>query len=450
MKRKIIILLFLFIYILSLTTISQAVSNYTYQYENLLTKSEINSNTLIKALKNNDEKSTTIQVDKLNQKANELGFNSGSDTISISGLDGTKQLSMSVNKCIEQIKQKLDGENWNVFYFDNKWYGYKKTSNGEYENWTTDSAAIFPPSLIDISRYNTFVYRSGTNLYLCIFDTYSPEGRQKYEYNKVYRNKLNLKDYFGYYDYINVPQGQKVDINWAKERMKEKIPNYENLNNGKMDNSSIEYGKNTIATGQKSTLSDILQGAPELDKQCTISYMTERKSNGKYAVALNYYYDQYDRMIWYNFTEVKQKKGETDADAKKRAIKEADTVNGKSQLAAKAHNVSGEDRATDNFKDDVLTNLDSYNPTGVGDDAGTSATIEKMTSKILTVISNIGIAVSVIVLAILGVKYMIGSVEEKAEYKQEMVPYLIGTFILFGITSIVRILIAFGQTINTL
>ena len=45
---------------------------------------------------------------------------------------------------------------------------------------------------------------------------------------------------------------------------------------------------------------------------------------------------------------------------------------------------------------------------------------------------------------------MIGSVEEKAEYKKDLIPYLIGALILFGITSFVKILMAFGEQIGNI
>ena len=43
---------------------------------------------------------------------------------------------------------------------------------------------------------------------------------------------------------------------------------------------------------------------------------------------------------------------------------------------------------------------------------------------------------------------MLGSVEDKAEYKQDMIPYLIGALLLFGITGFLKILIAIGQKIS--
>lgn len=48
------------------------------------------------------------------------------------------------------------------------------------------------------------------------------------------------------------------------------------------------------------------------------------------------------------------------------------------------------------------------------------------TGVILAAIRNISIVTSVIVLMVIGVKYILGSVEEKASYKETMVPYIIG------------------------
>ena len=51
------------------------------------------------------------------------------------------------------------------------------------------------------------------------------------------------------------------------------------------------------------------------------------------------------------------------------------------------------------------------------------------------------VIISVAILSIIGIKYMTGSVEEKAEYKKTMLPYVIGAVILFGITSFIGIIV---------
>lgn len=53
-------------------------------------------------------------------------------------------------------------------------------------------------------------------------------------------------------------------------------------------------------------------------------------------------------------------------------------------------------------------------------------------NKIVTVLSTIGAIISVVVLVVLGIKYMLGSTEEKAQYKKSLMPYVIGAAITFS------------------
>ena len=61
-------------------------------------------------------------------------------------------------------------------------------------------------------------------------------------------------------------------------------------------------------------------------------------------------------------------------------------------------------------------------------------------SKIVGVVMIIGTIVAVATLIVLGIKYMIGSVEERAEYKQTMKPYLIGVFLTFATCTLLTII----------
>ncbi len=75
----------------------------------------------------------------------------------------------------------------------------------------------------------------------------------------------------------------------------------------------------------------------------------------------------------------------------------------------------------------------------VGDFSGTpinNKELDNAGNKIITVISTIGSVVSVIVLVVIGIKYMIGSVEEKAEYKRTLMPYVIGAGLVFAASAI--------------
>ena len=63
---------------------------------------------------------------------------------------------------------------------------------------------------------------------------------------------------------------------------------------------------------------------------------------------------------------------------------------------------------------------------------------------IITVLTVIGTVISVIVLIILGLKYMMGSVEERAEYKKTMMPYVIGAALVFAASAIAGMIYSFA------
>ena len=92
---------------------------------------------------------------------------------------------------------------------------------------------------------------------------------------------------------------------------------------------------------------------------------------------------------------------------------------------------------------DIINNPDDYRPNYIRN-SDTELIVSKA-NKILGVITTIGIVASVITLMILGVKYMMGSVEQKAEYKKSMIPYIIGIIILFSISTIVSIISTYTQ-----
>lgn len=71
-------------------------------------------------------------------------------------------------------------------------------------------------------------------------------------------------------------------------------------------------------------------------------------------------------------------------------------------------------------------------------------------SAIVNNISVIGIVISVIVLIVMGIKYMLGSASEKAEYKRSMIPYLVGVVLLVSTTKIVEMIVKMvGETTGT-
>ncbi len=85
-----------------------------------------------------------------------------------------------------------------------------------------------------------------------------------------------------------------------------------------------------------------------------------------------------------------------------------------------------------------LIDPNDYNPNNGNAEAPEKFT--NMVGTIATTIQMIGVVLSVIVIGLLGIKYMTGSVEERADYKKTMIPFLVGTFLIVAVGTVLRII----------
>lgn len=83
-----------------------------------------------------------------------------------------------------------------------------------------------------------------------------------------------------------------------------------------------------------------------------------------------------------------------------------------------------------------LDDPNAYDPGG----GQNSIKVTQKAGSILNVITVIGIVVGVITLIIIGIKYMVGSVQEKAEYKKTIFSYIIGLILLISVCSFVQVI----------
>jgi len=84
----------------------------------------------------------------------------------------------------------------------------------------------------------------------------------------------------------------------------------------------------------------------------------------------------------------------------------------------------------------VLQNPEAVNP---GNPTLPTEAKEKA-GNLLGVLQVIGSLLSIMILIILGIRYMTGSAIEKAEYKKNMVPYVIGAIIVFTGTILPKVI----------
>ncbi len=73
--------------------------------------------------------------------------------------------------------------------------------------------------------------------------------------------------------------------------------------------------------------------------------------------------------------------------------------------------------------------------------------ITKVGNKIMGILQVVGILIAVIILMVLGIKYMMGSAEEKAEYKKTMIPYIVGAILIFAAATIANAIYNFVSKI---
>ena len=76
------------------------------------------------------------------------------------------------------------------------------------------------------------------------------------------------------------------------------------------------------------------------------------------------------------------------------------------------------------------------NPATLTPSYGNSDAMTNKAGQIMGLIRNVAIIASVIIIMVLGVKFMLGSVEEKAEYKKSVMPLIVGIILVVSATTI--------------
>lgn len=71
----------------------------------------------------------------------------------------------------------------------------------------------------------------------------------------------------------------------------------------------------------------------------------------------------------------------------------------------------------------------------------TDDSVDTEFNRIYNILFGIGVALSVIIGAILGIKFMLGTVEEQAKIKEMLIPYIAGCVVIFGAFGIWRLAI---------
>ncbi len=106
---------------------------------------------------------------------------------------------------------------------------------------------------------------------------------------------------------------------------------------------------------------------------------------------------------------------------------------------------AGEDKKDTTQMDTMISDMSSVGSTTVNSDEG----IAKVLATTIVLIRIAGSGISLIVVTILGIKYMMASSNEKADIKKQAVPIVIGCALLFASLHIVSIIADVGLSLNS-
>ncbi len=90
----------------------------------------------------------------------------------------------------------------------------------------------------------------------------------------------------------------------------------------------------------------------------------------------------------------------------------------------------------------LIVNASQIDPDDYNSSGPTASDVKDMYifgGSVAGIVQIVGTIVSAGALIIIGIKYVIASADERAEYKERMLPYVIGAVLLFGASNIVKI-----------
>ena len=105
-----------------------------------------------------------------------------------------------------------------------------------------------------------------------------------------------------------------------------------------------------------------------------------------------------------------------------------------------------QDYSSDTSLSGVISGGDSFIQAGKGGSAQIDkGSLQNASSSIYNILLICGVIIAVLIGSIMGIKFMIDSVEEKAEIKAALVPFAIGCIVVFGAFGIWKIVVTIGN-----
>ena len=102
--------------------------------------------------------------------------------------------------------------------------------------------------------------------------------------------------------------------------------------------------------------------------------------------------------------------------------------------------VTSGDTSEENL-DDLITDAENFIQSGDDNEVIDTGTLQNFSRTLYNILLAVGVAAAVIVGALLGIKLMTASVEEKAEVQKMLIPYVVGCVVIFGGFTIWKIVV---------
>ena len=91
--------------------------------------------------------------------------------------------------------------------------------------------------------------------------------------------------------------------------------------------------------------------------------------------------------------------------------------------------------------DDIISDADGFIQSGTGTQPININDFSSMSDTIYNILLVIAIVVAVIIGSAIGIKFMTGSVVEKANIKETLIPYIAGCIVVFGAFAIWKLVV---------
>lgn len=89
-----------------------------------------------------------------------------------------------------------------------------------------------------------------------------------------------------------------------------------------------------------------------------------------------------------------------------------------------------------------------FNPSEYEEESPIQSQSDKLSGNVIAVVRIVAVAIAMIMLLVLAMRYMISAPGDRADIKKHMIAYVIGAFIIFGGSVILGILVDVAKVFN--